>query len=86
MGSVTPTRPVRPWMSPRALRFGLKLCSFTTRSTVSRVSGETSPRPFTTRETVAIETPANSAISRIVTRAFRGRPASTGGATSTLNH
>src|SRR2546423_7264931 len=36
--------------------------------TRSRVSSETSPRPFITRETVAIETPASSAIWRIVSR------------------
>src|SRR5436190_9421232 len=34
--------------------------------TSGRVSGATSPRPLRTRETVAIETPARSAISRIV--------------------
>src|SRR5438105_4589558 len=34
--------------------------------TTRRVSGATSPRPLRTRETVAIETPARSAISRIV--------------------
>src|SRR4051794_41895013 len=39
-----------------------------TRETSSRVSGETSPRPLSTRETVAIETPAAWATSRIVTR------------------
>src|SRR4051794_131391 len=38
------------------------------RWTSSRVSGATSSRPFMTRETVATETPARSAISRIVTR------------------
>src|SRR5947208_3448249 len=38
------------------------------RLTSSRVSSETSPRPFMTRETVAIDTPARSAISRMVTR------------------
>src|SRR5919198_745787 len=37
-----------------------------TRLTRSRVSGETSFRPFRTRETVAIETPARSAICLIV--------------------
>src|ERR671923_24447 len=41
-----------------------------TRLTSSRVSVETSPRPFRTRETVAIETPARSAISRILNRQF----------------
>ena len=44
----------------------LKPCSRTTRSTTSRVCGETSGRPLITRETVAIETPAARAISRIV--------------------
>src|SRR5919112_6179561 len=39
-----------------------------TRVTRSRVSGETSFRPFMTRETVAIETPARSAICLIVKR------------------
>src|SRR5437868_2849204 len=38
------------------------------RETSSRVSGATSPRPLSTRETVAIDTPASSATSRIVTR------------------
>ena len=66
MGRVTPISPVRPPESARALRFMLNPCSRTTRSTVSRVLGETSGRPFRTRETVAIETPAASAMSRIV--------------------
>ena len=39
-----------------------------TRWTASRVSSATSSRPLRTRETVAIETPARSAISRIVIR------------------
>ena len=55
---------------PRALRFAMYPRSRTTLWTSSRVSGETSPRPLTTRETVAIETPARSAISRIVTFPF----------------
>src|SRR5947208_12248593 len=38
------------------------------RSTDSRVSAETSGRPFKTRDTVAIETPAALAMSRIVAR------------------
>src|SRR5215204_674841 len=42
-----------------------------TELTSSLVSSETSLRPLTTRETVAIETPARSAISRIVTREGR---------------
>src|SRR3954465_7046210 len=57
-----------------------------TRETSSRVSGETSPRPLSTRETVAIETPAAWATSRIVTRGgpFGERRASS--ATVPLNH
>src|ERR671931_844276 len=39
-----------------------------TRLTISRVSSETSSRPFRTRDTVAIETPARSAICLIVSR------------------
>src|SRR6476619_3575413 len=39
-----------------------------TRWTTLRVSGETSSRSFSTRETVAIDTPARSAMSRMVTR------------------
>src|SRR5512132_2432814 len=39
-----------------------------TRLTLSRVSSETSPRPLSTRETVAIETPAWSAIWRMLLR------------------
>jgi hypothetical protein len=62
IGSVTPTRPVRPPESARAERFVANPCSRTTWSTASRVSGATSGRPLITRETVAIETPAALAI------------------------
>src|SRR5438067_523718 len=48
--------------------------------TSSRVSGETSPLPLRTRETVAIETPASSATSRIVTRDGRLLPSRVGSA------
>src|SRR5207248_7736709 len=37
-------------------------------STLSRVAGDTSGRPLSTRETVATETPARAAISWIATR------------------
>ena len=60
--------PARPLDSPRAPRLVLKPCSRTTWSTVSRVSGATSGRSFRTRDTVAIDTPARSAMSRIVAR------------------
>ena len=70
-GSVTPTSPVRPPESARALRFVLKRWSRTARRTASRVAGATSGRPFRTRETVAIETPAALATSRIVARGLR---------------
>ena len=66
IGMVTPTRPVRPPESPRALRFVVKPCWRTTSSTASRVSGATSGRSLSTRDTVAIETPAILAMSRIV--------------------
>ena len=61
-------RPVRPTVSARALRFVVKLWARATRRTASRVAGETSGRPLITRETVATETPAASATSRIVAR------------------
>src|SRR5437763_9374817 len=38
------------------------------RSTLSRVAGDTSGRPLSTRETVATESPARAAISGIATR------------------
>src|SRR5215218_2937051 len=63
---VTPTSPVLPPESARAFRFVLNPWSRTTRSTASRVSGATSGRPLSTRETVAIDTPAALATSRIV--------------------
>jgi len=71
-GSVRPMIPVRPLERPRAPRFVLKPWARTTCSTVSRVSGATSGRPLSTRETVAIETPARSAMSRIVARPRKG--------------
>ena len=71
-GSVSPIMPVRPLESPRAPRFVLKPCSRTTCSTVSRVPAATSGRSLRTRETVAIETPARSAMSRIVARPRKG--------------
>src|SRR4051794_9153423 len=70
IGTVTPTRPVRPPDNARALRLVEKPCSWTTFSTASRVSGATSGRSLSTRETVAIETPAALATSRIVVRGF----------------
>ena len=68
IGMATPTRPVRPPERARAFRFIAKPWSRTTRRTVSRVSGATSGRSLRTRETVAIETPAALATSRIVAR------------------
>ena len=68
IGMVIPTRPVRPPDRPRAVRLVVKLCWRTTSSTASRVSGATSGRPLSTRETVAIETPAARAMSRMVAR------------------
>jgi hypothetical protein len=61
---------VRPPESARAERFVLKPRARTTSSTASRVFGATSGRPLRTRDTVAIETPAALAISRIVARAL----------------
>ena len=69
IGSVAPIRPVRPRESALALRLVAKPWARTAASTASRVFGETSGRPLRTRETVAIETPAASATSRIVARA-----------------
>ena len=63
-----PIRPVRPFESPRAVRLVEKLSARTCSITASRVSGETSGRSLTTRETVATETPARRATSRIVAR------------------
>ncbi len=69
-GRVTPTKPVRPPESARAVRLVVNPWSRTARITASRVAGATSGRPLRTRETVAIETPAALATSRIVDRAF----------------
>ena len=71
-GRVTPMSPVRPPESARALRFVVKPCSRTARSTASRVSGATSGRPLRTRETVAIETPARARDCRESLRACLG--------------
>ena len=49
-------------------RAGLKLSARATSRTVSRVSGATSGRSLRTRDTVAIDTPARPAMSRIVAR------------------
>ena len=70
IGSITPISPVRPPESARALRLAVKPWSRTTRSTAPRVSAATPGRSLRTRETVAIETPAALAISRMVARAF----------------
>src|SRR3954470_15959298 len=67
-GTVAPIRPVRPAESPRAVRLVVYPCSRTILWPSSRVPGATSSRPFITRETVATDTPARPAISRIVTR------------------
>src|SRR5438046_2388348 len=70
-GAVTATTPIRPCGRPRALGFGRKRSRSTTSSTACRVAGATSGRLFSTRETVATETPASRATSRIVVRLSR---------------
>jgi hypothetical protein len=67
-GSVIPTRNVRPPTRERALRLVEKPRSRTAPRTLSRVAAATSGRPFITRDTVAIDTPAVRATSRIVGR------------------
>ena len=67
-GSVIPTRNVRPPTRERALRLVEKPSSRTAPRTLSRVAVATSGRPFITRDTVAIDTPAVRATSRIVGR------------------
>ena len=61
---------MRPPERARALRLAVKPWSRTTRSTAPRVSAATPGRSLSTRDTVAIETPAALAISRIVARAL----------------
>ena len=63
---MSPIRPVRPTESARALRLVEKLWVRISRWTASRVSADTSGRSLITRETVATETPAMRAMSRIV--------------------
>ncbi len=70
IGSITPISPVRPPERARALRLAVKPWSRTTRRTAPRVSAATPGRSLSTRDTVAIETPAALAISRMVARAL----------------
>src|SRR5579872_7344664 len=65
-GISTPIRRLRPLGRPEAVRLGTNCCSSTIRNTRSRVVGSTSGLLLRTREIVAVETPANLAISRIV--------------------
>ena len=64
-GSIS-TPSVFPAAFAERLRRGASCCSPNTASTCSRFSGATAPVPFTTRETVAADTPARAAISLIV--------------------
>ena len=57
---------LRPPAKLEAVMLGRNACSSMIRRMRSRVSGSTSGFWFNTRETVALETPANRAMSRIV--------------------
>ena len=63
-----PDHPRPPAREPAGTAVRAEAVSRTTWRTDSRVSGATSGRSLRTRETVAIETPARSAMSRIVAR------------------
>lgn len=62
---------LRPETSARACVFGTYPTSLTTLQTRSASSGATVEIPFTVRETVAIETPARCATSRMLAVAAR---------------
>src|SRR5215471_6330930 len=65
-GIRTPITRLRPPASLDAVMLGTNDCSSMRRKMRSRVAGSTSGFWFNTRETVALETPAKRAMSRIV--------------------
>src|SRR5260221_14295061 len=65
-GASTPRSPVRPPARPAPAMLGTKRYSSIMRRIRARVSASTSGFSLSTRETVAIETPARHPISRIV--------------------
>ena len=59
----SPTVPVRPASSPRAIAFGVNDSASAASVTRARVAGATSPRPLSALDAVAIDTPARRATS-----------------------
>ena len=66
--STSPQASARAAESARAARFGYQPSSWAIERMRSRVSSETPGRPLSAYETAPFETPARSAMSRIVTR------------------
>jgi hypothetical protein len=64
-GIIRPYVPLLPYFNVVALLFGKNLTSSITLRTRSTVSGRTRFDPLITRDTVALETPASFAMSRI---------------------
>src|ERR1700733_1327338 len=64
-GIISPYVPLLPYFNVIALLFGKNLVSSTTLRTRSIVAGRTRLDPLMTRDTVALETPASLAMSRM---------------------